>query len=88
MTLALPKALTFRVNVGNDGIEKGLVAARLVDFGLPQGRLFCVNAFSRSDATIFRDVHQDRQGSDTGELFLLRARCPAVSSGPLNGKIN
>ena len=27
MTLALPKALTFRVNVGNDGIEKGLVAA-------------------------------------------------------------
>jgi len=41
MTLALPKALTVRVNVGNDGIEKGLVAARLVDFGLPQGRLFC-----------------------------------------------
>mgnify|MGYP004126221437 CR=1 FL=1 len=40
MTLALPKALTFRVNVGNDGIEKGLVAARPVDFGLPQGRLF------------------------------------------------
>ena len=50
MTLALPKALTFRVNVGNDGIEKGLVAARLVDFGLPQGRLFCVHACSRTDA--------------------------------------
>jgi SprT protein len=27
MMLALPKALTFRVNVGNDGIKKGLVAA-------------------------------------------------------------
>jgi len=32
---------TCRVNVRNDGIEKGLVAALLVDFGLPQGRLFC-----------------------------------------------
>ena len=62
MTLALPKALTFRVNVGNDGIKKGLVAARLVDFGLPQGRLFCVHACSRTDAT-FRDVHQDCQGA-------------------------
>ena len=63
MTLALPKALTFRVNVGNDGIEKGLVAARLVDFGLPQGRLFLSrHACSRTDA-IFRDVHQDCQGA-------------------------
>ena len=45
--LALPKALTFRVNVGNDGIEKGLVAARLVDFGLPQGRLFVSRGLHR-----------------------------------------
>ncbi len=46
MTVALPKALTFRVNVGNDGIEKGLVAARPVDFGLSQGRLFFGVAWS------------------------------------------
>ena len=49
MAGVLPRALTLERKPARAG-SKRIGSRPAVNFGLSQGRLFCVNAFSRSDA--------------------------------------